>query len=81
MEREETWSVQLGAGTVKKAIEDQIARLKAGGYQGYVVVTERDGQPWYRIRVGRFGTHAEAETLRQALESQEDIKRPLTISD
>ena len=81
VEREKTWSVQLGAGTVKKVIEDQIARLKTKGYQGYVVETERDGQTWYRIRVGRFGTRAEAETLRQALENQEGIKSPLTIGE
>jgi cell division septation protein DedD len=81
VERETTWSVQLGAGTVKKVIEDQIARLRAKGYQGYVVEAERDGQTWYRIRVGRFGTRAEAETLRQALDNQEGFKSPVTIGE
>jgi len=81
VERETTWSVQLGAGTAKQMIKDQIARLKTKGYQGYVVETERDGQTWYRIRVGRFGTRAEAETLRQALENQEGFKSPVTIGE
>ncbi|HMF51243.1 MAG TPA: SPOR domain-containing protein, partial [Candidatus Saccharimonadales bacterium] len=81
VERETTWSVQLGAGTAKKMIKDQIARLKTKGYQGYVVEAERDGQTWYRIRVGRFGTRAEAETLRQALDNQEGFKSPVTIGE
>ncbi|HVO94483.1 MAG TPA: SPOR domain-containing protein, partial [Terriglobales bacterium] len=75
-----TWSVQVGASPAKKAIEDQVARLKAKGYESYIVEVERNGQTLYRARVGRFGARAEAETLRQTLESQDGLKSAFIIS-
>lgn len=75
------WAIQISAGKVRKALEDQVARLKTKGYDGYVVEIERDGEPWYRARVGRFSTQAEAESVRQVLESSEGLKNLITITE
>jgi cell division septation protein DedD len=68
--RESAWTVQVGAGIKKSLVEEQVAQLKAKGYEAYMVETERDGQIWYRVRVGRFKTRGEAEALRENLASR-----------
>jgi cell division septation protein DedD len=79
--RGSAWTVQVGAGIKKELVLKQVARTKAKGYKAYMVETERDGQTWYRVRVGRFATRAEAEALRQILAIQEGYRTPYVTND
>jgi cell division septation protein DedD len=74
--RETPWTVQLAANREKTLSEKQVAELKAKGYEAYLVEREREGQIWYRVRVGRFNTRAEADALRGVLESREGYRSP-----
>jgi cell division septation protein DedD len=79
--RGSAWTVQVGAGMQKELVAKQVARTKAKGYKAYMVETERDGQTWYRVRVGRFATRSEAEALRRILTSREGYRSPFITND
>jgi len=79
--RESAWTVQVGAGIKKSLVEEQVAQLKAKGYESYMVETERDGQIWYRVRVGRFKTRGEAEALRENLASRKAYRSLFITKD
>jgi cell division septation protein DedD len=75
------WSVQIAAAPAKNAADDMIQRLKAQGYDGYVVQAEVKGQTYYRVRVGRFGAREQAESVRQSLAHQEGYKDAFLTGD
>jgi cell division septation protein DedD len=79
--RGSAWTVQVGAGMKKEGVVKQVVRTKAKGYKAYMVETERDGQTWYRVRVGRFATRGEAEALRGILASREGYRSSFITND
>jgi cell division septation protein DedD len=79
--RGSAWTVQVGAGIKKEVVVKQVAQTKAKGYKAYMVETERDGQTWYRVRVGRFATRGEAEALRGILASREGYRSSFITND
>ena len=70
---ERVWTVQIKSSTDKKYADTWAARLKAKGYDAFVVEGDVKGQTWYRVRVGHFAARQEAEALRTKLESQEGL--------
>lgn len=64
------WSVQVSATPAKDIADSLLQKLKASGYDGYVVEAEVKGQTYYRLRVGRFDAREEAESMRQSLAGQ-----------
>jgi cell division septation protein DedD len=65
------WSVQISAAPAKDVADTLVQKLKANGYDGYVVQTEVKGQTYYRVRVGHFNAREEADAVRQSLARQE----------
>ena len=65
------WSVQISAAPAKDVADTLVQKLKANGYDGYVVQTEVKGQTYYRVRVGHFDAREKAEAVRQSLARQE----------
>ena len=65
------WSVQVSAPPAKDIAETLLQRLKAKGYDGYVVQAEVKGQSYYRVRLGYFDSREKAESVRQSLTRQE----------
>ena len=65
------WSVQVSAPPAKDIADTLVQRLKAKGYDGYVVQAEVKGQSYYRVRVGYFDSREKAESVRQSLTRQE----------
>ena len=61
------WSVQISSAPAKDIADALVQRLKANGYDGYAVQAMVEGQPYYRVRVGRFDTREKAESLRLSL--------------
>jgi cell division septation protein DedD len=66
-----TWSVQISAAPAKDIADTLIARLKANGYDGYIVPAEINGKTYFRVRVGPFDDREEAESARRSLAQQE----------
>jgi len=75
------WSVQISAAPAKESADTLVQRLKANGYDGYVVQAEVKGQTYYRVRVGRFDAREEAESVRQSLARQEGYRDAYLTGD
>jgi cell division septation protein DedD len=70
---ERVWTVQIKSSPDKKFADTWADRLKAKGYDAFVVEGDVKGQTWYRVRVGHLAARQEAEALRIALESKEGL--------
>ena len=77
----EKWSVQVSAGSAKDIAGSLVERLKANGYDGYVIQAEVKGQTYYRVRVGRFATREEAESVRRSLALEEGYRDAYLTGD
>ena len=75
------WSVQVSAPPAKDIADTLLQRLKAKGYDGYVVQAEVKGQSYYRVRVGYFDSREEAESVRQSLTRQEGYPEAYLTGD
>jgi cell division septation protein DedD len=51
------WTVQVNATTNPQQATELARNLRAKGYDAYTVQAPMRGQTWYRVRVGRFGSH------------------------
>jgi len=77
----EKWSVQISAAPTEDVADTLVQRLKASGYDGYVVRAEVKGQTYYRVRVGHFDTPEDAESVRQSLMRQEGYRKAYLTRD
>lgn len=68
------WSVQALATADPQLANDWLNKLKAKGYQPFVVAAEVKGQTWHRLRIGNFATPQEAEALHVALQVKEGFR-------
>jgi cell division septation protein DedD len=66
-----SWTVQALATTDIHDAMTWLERLKAKGYDAFIVEAEIKGQRWYRLRVGNFSRHQEAVELGKILMSKE----------
>ena len=73
------YTVQVSALRAHDAAEEIAGRLIAKGYPAYVLDPAPDAPvAVYRVRVGRYSTHSEAELVRQRLEREEQFKPWIT---
>jgi len=75
------WSVQISAVPGKAVADTLMERLKASGYDSYVVMAEVKGQTYHRVRVGHFAAREEAESVRQSLAHQEGYQDAYLTGD
>src|SRR5262245_16051575 len=75
------WSVQVAAPPAKDIADTLLERLKAKGYDGYVVQAEVKGQSYYRVRVGYFDSREKAESVLQSLMRQEGYPDAYLLGD
>jgi cell division septation protein DedD len=75
------WSVQVSATPAKDIADTLVQRLKADGYDVYVVQAEVKGQTYYRVRVGYFDSHEKAQLVRQSLTRQEGYRDAYLTGD
>lgn len=68
------WSVQALATADQQLANDWLNKLKAKGYQAFVVAAEIKGQTWHRLRIGNFATRQEAEAVRATLQANEGFR-------
>ena len=68
------YTVQVAALRSAAAAEEFAGRLRAKGFPAYVVEPAPDGPAaMYRVRVGTYADHGEAERVRQRLEQEEQL--------
>ena len=73
------YTVQVAALQSADAAEEFAGRLLAKGFPAYVVAPAPDGPvAVYRVRVGRYADHGEAERVRQRLVQEEQLNPWIT---
>ena len=76
-----SWSVQIASTLDEKAALQLQEKLKTQGYDAFIVIADVNSARWYRLRVGRFDAKQEAESTRQVLQSQENIRSAFVIGN
>jgi cell division septation protein DedD len=72
------YAVQIAALNVRSEADAIARRLASKGYAAYVL-TPASGTPQvYRVRIGKFGSRREAETIATKLEKEEQFKPWIT---
>jgi DedD protein len=67
------WTVQVTATTDAANAEAIAARLRSRGYDAYTIKAPNRGQIWYRVRVGRYASRAEAQQIESRLKTSESL--------
>jgi cell division septation protein DedD len=75
------WSVQVSAEPAEDIANTLVQRLKASGYDAYMVRAEVKGQTYYRVRIRHFDAREEAESVRQSLMRQEGYRDAYLTND
>jgi cell division septation protein DedD len=68
------FAVQIAAMSERSEAESIVQRLTSKGYSAYVLTPQSGGAGVYRVRVGKFKTRREAETMASRLEKEEQFK-------
>jgi cell division septation protein DedD len=63
------YSVQVGAFSDRDAAKKLLEQLRKLGHEGHIQYMQRQGQPLYCVRVGRYATKQDAENAKQRLDS------------
>lgn len=67
--RKPAWTVQASPTRDRAEVTRLQASLKSRGYEANVVTVRRDGDTWYRLRVGRYASPEEATEAMRKLRS------------
>jgi cell division septation protein DedD len=68
------FTVQIAALNVRSEADAIAERLASKGYAAYVLSPASGTPQIYRVRIGKFGSRREAETMAAKLESEEQFK-------
>ncbi len=68
------YAVQIAALNLRSEAEAIARRLAAKGYAAYVLNPAAGTPQIYRVRIGKFGSRREAETMATRLEKEEQFK-------
>lgn len=69
------WVIQVRSTTDRSQADTLTRALVVDGYQAFVVPAEIDGTTWYRVRVGRYRSRDDAETVERRLARRGDIEQ------
>jgi cell division septation protein DedD len=75
------WSVQVTATREPQTANDMVKRLRARGYDAYIVRARRDGAIFYRVRVGHFPAMEYASQLVTRLRREPGVPEAFVASD
>jgi cell division septation protein DedD len=75
------WSVQVTATREPHTANDMVKRLRARGYDAYIVRARRDGAIFYRVRVGHFPSMEYASQLVTRLRREPGVPEAFVASD
>jgi cell division septation protein DedD len=72
------YAVQIAALNVRSEADAIAKRLTSKGYAAYVMTPPSGTPQVYRVRIGKFGSRREAETIATKLEKEEQFKPWIT---
>jgi cell division septation protein DedD len=75
------WSVQVTATRESRTANDLVRRLRAKGYDAYVVRAPRQGGMFYRVRVGHFPSMDGASQMVSRLRREPGVPEAFVASD
>jgi cell division protein FtsN len=65
------YTVQVSSHPEKQAAEEDVKRMKQGGFAAHIVTSALEGKgTWYRVRVGSFASKDAAEKLRKEVNAK-----------
>jgi hypothetical protein len=67
---QQPYSIQIDAVMDRQGAQQMAQKLRAKGYQSSMVPTQVNGQTWYRLRVGHYGTPEEAQAAEAKLHEE-----------
>jgi cell division protein FtsN len=68
-----SYTVEASPTRSRSEAESLLGTLRRRGYDATIVQVERDGDTWYRLRVGRYATSAEATDAMRRLRDVEGV--------
>ena len=68
------YTIQFSAWQSKAKADEQASLLTAGGFDAYVDQGTKEGETWYRVRVGRYDSRADAREVIGRLQIQTEDK-------
>src|SRR5262249_31201875 len=71
---EKGYAVQIAAVNARSEADAMAKRVTSKGYSAYVLAPASGTPPVYRVRVGKFPTKREAETVAAKLQKEEQLK-------
>jgi cell division septation protein DedD len=75
------WSVQVTATRDARTANDLVRRLRAKGYDAYIVRARRRDGTFYRVRVGHYPTMERAGELVSRLRREPGVPEAFVASD
>lgn len=79
--KEKRYTLQIAAFKERNTAEELAGRLKKKGYDSYIVpVTIPQKGVWFRVRVGRFETRPDAQSLQSKLKGKEGFNSFITFT-
>jgi cell division septation protein DedD len=72
------FAVQIAALNAKSEADAIARRLSSKGYAAYVLSPSTGTPSVYRVRIGKFGTRREAESVAAKLQKEEQFKPWIT---
>jgi cell division septation protein DedD len=72
------YAVQVAALNIRGEADAIAKRLASKGYAAYVMAPANGTPAVFRVRVGKFGTRREAETVAAKLQKEEQFKPWIT---
>jgi cell division septation protein DedD len=75
-----TWRAQVNAYPDDRSAKQIVDRLKNKGYNAYVTEVQSRGKTWYRVSVGKYTSHDEADKVAELLRGKENFPKTFVAS-
>lgn len=76
-----SWTIYVSPTRDRFEAERRRASLAAQGYDASVARMQRDGDTWYRVRVGRYPDKARAESVRRELHDRFGVDHAFVLEE
>ena len=75
------YTVEASPTRSRSEADQLLAQLRRRGYDASIVQVDRDGDTWYRLRVGRYSTSEQATDTMRKLREVEGITHVFVATD